>query len=324
MQPRDLPSLTALAAFEAAARHLSFKQAANELNVTAPAVSRQIRALEENLNTALFVRAHRQVGLTAEGHLLYDSVAHAFRSIGDAARTVSNSEFQQVRVGSTNAVASYWLIPRLGDFWRQQPDVNFNHVISDQTINLAAARADLAIRFGRGDWPGLDSRLLFPDRIYPVCSRSFLKRLGKKTGSRNGLEILTEAPLLDVGDVREEGWLGWADWFRGVGLTFTPRNLRTFNSYIVTVQAAMDGLGIALGWDSLVRDDVAEGRLVVLSDYVLEAEGGFYLVTQKDKPLSSGALLFVNWLVAQAGDYRQIQEARQRQRRALSRADTKL
>ena len=308
MKPRDLPSLTALAAFEAAARHLSFKQAADELNVTAPAVSRQIRALEADLQVMLFVRAHRQVELTIEGRVLYDSVSSAFRSMGEAARVVGNSGIWQVRVGSTNAVASYWLIPRLGDFWRQHPDVNFNHVISDQTISLAATQVDLAIRFGRGDWPGLDSRFLFPDRIYPVCSPDFRESLGVDPDNKVSLEILAGTPLLDVGDVREEGWLGWTDWFQGMGSTLTPRNPRIFNSYVVAVQAAMDGLGIALGWDSLVRDDVAEGRLVVVSDYVLEVEGGFYLVTQSDKPLSSGATLFVDWLMAQATEYRQGQK----------------
>lgn len=308
MKPRDLPSLTALAAFEAAARHLSFKQAADELNVTAPAVSRQIRALEADLQTMLFVRAHRQVELTIEGRVLYDSVSSAFRSMGEAARVVGSSGTRQVRVGSSNAVASYWLIPRLGDFWRQHPDVNFNHVISDQTINLAATRVELAVRFGHGKWAGLDSRLLFPDRIYPVCSPDFMERNSADTTNKGGLEVLADAPLLDIGDVREEGWLGWTDWFHGMGSTLTPRNLRTFNSYVVAVQAAMDGLGIALGWDSLVRDDVVEGRLVVASDYVLEAEGGFYLVTQSDKPLSSGATLFVDWLMAQAIDYRQKQK----------------
>ena len=248
MKSRDLPSLTALAAFEAAARHLSFKQAADELNVTAPAVNRQIRALEADLQTMLFVRAHRQVELTVEGRVLYDSVSSAFRSMGEAAQVVGNSGARQVRVGSSNAVASYWLIPRLGDFWRHHPDVDFNHVISDQTINLAAARADLVIRFGHGEWPGLDSRFLYPDRIYPVCNPDFRESLGIDSDDKVSLEMLADASLLDVGDVREEGWLGWTDWFRGVGSSLAALKPRTFNSYVVAVQAAMDGLGVALGW----------------------------------------------------------------------------
>lgn len=299
MQPRDLPSLTALAAFEAAARHLSFKNAADELNVTAPAVSRQIRSLETDLQTALFVRAHRQVELTAEGHALYESVGSAFRSIGVAARNIGNASAQQVRVGSTNAVATYWLIPRLGDFWRQHPDVGMHHVISDEPINLSAARVDVAIRFGMGRWSGLDSTLLFADTIYPVCSPDYAKLLGSQTG----LEDMANASLLDVGNVREEGWLGWTDWFAGVGSSLTPRKPRTFNSYVVAVQAAMDGLGIVLGWHALVADDVADGRLVGLTPHALIPSGGFYLVTQQNKPLSSGAALFRDWLLAQAETY---------------------
>jgi len=304
MKPRDMPSLTALAAFEAAARLTSFKLAADELNVTAPAVSRQIRSLEADLQTALFVRGHRQVELTAEGHVLYEAVSNAFKSVSESARAISNSSIQQVRVGSTNAVASYWLIPRLGDFWRQYPDVSFNHVISDQTINLAATRTDLAIRFGGGDWSGLDSLFLYADRIYPVCSPDYLASMGDQPGNQIGLETLADASLLDVGNVREEGWLGWTDWFRGVGSSLTPKQPRTFNSYVVAVQAAMDGLGVALGWDTLVRDDVAEGRLVIVSDHILEASGGFYLVTQQGKPLSNGAVTFMEWLMEKAAAYR--------------------
>ncbi len=300
MQPRDLPSLTALAAFEAAARHLSFKHAADELNVTAPAVSRQIRALETDLQTALFVRAHRQVELTTEGHVLFDSVNRAFKSMAESAREISSPGAQQVRVGSTNAMASNWLIPRLGDFWRHYPDVNFHHVVSDQTINLIATRTDMAIRFGMGNWAGLDSQFLFSDRIYPVCSPGFVKNLGVDVN----LEALAGASLLDVGDVREEGWLGWSDWFRGEGSTLTPRKPRYLNSYVVAVQAAIDGLGVVLGWHSLVGAAVADGRLVAVSGHVLEAPGGFHLVTRQGEPLSNGAKLFMDWLMGQAETYR--------------------
>ncbi len=299
MQPRDLPSLTALAAFEAAARHLSFKHAADELNVTAPAVSRQIRSLETDLQTALFVRAHRQVELTAEGHTLYESVSNAFRSMGAVAQVIGNASAQQVRVGSTNAVATYWLIPRLGDFWRQHPEVGMHHVISDEPINLSAARVDVAIRFGMGRWSGLDSTLLFADTIYPVCSPAYAESLGGQIQ----LEDVANASLLDVGDVREEGWLGWADWFGGIDSSLTPGKPRTFNSYVVAVQAAMDGLGIALGWHALVADDVADGRLVVLTPHSFVPSGGFYLVTQHGRSLSSGAALFRDWMVGQAEEY---------------------
>lgn len=300
MQPRDLPSLTALAAFEAAARHLSFKHAADELNVTAPAVSRQIRALETALLTALFVRAHRQVELTAEGHALFDSVSRAFKSMAESAREISSPGAQQVRVGSTNAVATYWLMPRLADFWRRHPDVNFHHVVSDQTINLAATRVDVAVRFGLGEWAGLDSHLLFSDRIYPVCSPGFAETLGDHVG----LEVLASASLLDVGDVREEGWLGWSDWFRGEGSILAPRKPRCFNSYVVAVQAAIDGLGVVLGWHSLVGEAVADGRLVAVSGHVLDAPGGFYLVARQGEPVSHGARLFMDWLMTQAETYR--------------------
>lgn len=298
MRARDLPSLTALSAFEAAARHGSFKAAAAEMNVTPPAISRQVRELESELDSALFLRRHRQVELTTEGHQLYESVRHAFDAMSNTARTIRSPNALQVRVGSTNAVASFWLIPRLGDFWRRYPDVDFHHVISDQSINLEATKTDLAIRFGRGEWKGLDSRTLYTDRIYPVCSPAFAETLMASPDA----EQLASCSLLDLSDVREEGWLTWHDWFSGIGADVKPRRQRFFNSYVVAVQAAMDGLGIALGWHSLVSGAVASGKLVAVSDYIVEAPGAFHLITPKGAALSNGALHFIDWIDEQVAN----------------------
>jgi len=295
VKPRNLPSLTSLVAFESAARHCSFKAAAQELNVTPPAISRQIRMLESEVDSTLFLRKHRQVELTTEGYLMYESVRSAFDAVAETARQIKTPDTQQVRVGSTNAVASFWLIPRLGDFWRRYPDVDFHHVISDQAINLAATQTDLAIRFGTGNWPGLDSRQLYTDRIYPVCSPAFAESLSTNPD-------LAACSLLDLGDVHEEGWLGWRDWFAEVGETVKPKRQRYFNSYVVAVQAAMDGLGVALGWHSLVGSAVASGKLVAITDQVVDAPGAFYLVTRKDTPLSNGALQFIDWIDEQVSD----------------------
>ena len=158
----DLPSLTALASFEAAARHLSVKAAAEELNVTPGAVSRQIKALEAELGLALFTRLHRGLALTREGEELAGVLARGFGQVALLLRDFrGRSQGRNVTLGSSNAFASLWLMPRLGAFWRAHPEITVNHMISDRAADLRVPEVELRIRYGGGASAGEEAERLF-------------------------------------------------------------------------------------------------------------------------------------------------------------------
>ena len=294
--PHDLPPLSAVAAFEAAARRLSFKQAAGELNVTPAAISRQVRRLEEWFGRPLFRRLHRRVELTEAGEAFFDAVAAGFAGIAGAARALRGAAEEEVTIGSTAAVARFWLVPRLHDFWRRYPEFQLHHVISDFTIDLTQQRVDLAVRFGQGQWPGLDSQMLFADRIYPVAAPEFVF----DRGPFRTLDDLAAAPLIDIGAVREEGWLGWPEWMRAAGAPARPLRLNRINSYAIAVEAALDGQGALLGWHSMISGLVEAGRLLRVSEHEIASPGAYFLVSRADRPLSAEAQLLQAWLTEAA------------------------
>ncbi|MBT3556972.1 MAG: LysR family transcriptional regulator [Rhodospirillales bacterium] len=298
-RPYDIPSLTALAAFEASARNLSFKLAAVELNVTAPAISRQIKLLEQDLGCTLFYRRHRQVQLTPDGMVLFEALAESFTTIAGAAQAVRTTSSGQVRVGTTNAFVSLWLMPRLQDFWRRYPDVRLHHNISDEAINVTASGSDVTIRFGAGQWAGMDSQYLFGDRIYAACSPAYAERNGPLVDA----EQLADHTLLEITNISAEDWAGWPDWFRAVGVSTRARELRYFDSYGVAVQAAIDGLGIVMGWHSLIGPAVTDGKLVQILPHIMTPDNAFYMVTRQHRPLSAEAKTFADWLQEQAARY---------------------
>ena len=166
----NLPSLTALAVFETCARQMNFNQAAMELNVTRGAVSRQIKTLEEDLGVALFDREAKGVRLTAEGETLYAVLAQGFSQVSETVDAIRTGRPRSaVTLACTNAFATLWLMRHMSAFWRQQPDINVHHLISDRAQDFRRADIDLRIRYGSGAWPDEEVGLLFTDRIFPVC-----------------------------------------------------------------------------------------------------------------------------------------------------------
>lgn len=295
--PHDLPPLSAVAAFEAAARRLSFKDAAGELNVTPAAVSRQIRRLEEWFGRPLFRRLHRRVVMTEEGEAFHDAVSAAFAGMAGAARGLRGPAGEQVTIGSSSSVARFWLVPRLHDFWRTYPELKLHHVISDFAIDLTRQRVDLAVRFGQGQWPGLESRMLFADRIYPVAAPEFVA----EQGPIETLDDVARLSLIDIGGVMEEGWLGWPEWMRAAGAPARPLRLNRINSYSIAVEAALDGQGALLGWHSMVGGLLEAGRLARLTEAETASPGAYFLVRRADRPLSAEAQLLGTWLTDSLG-----------------------
>lgn len=290
-----LPSLNGLRAFEAAARHLSFTLAAEELNVTQTAISHQIRRLEEELGLKLFVRDGRSLSLTAAGSDYLPGIRAAFQDLRLATDRLKQGADPRVLTVSTLAsFAAKWLLPRFGAFQEEHPDIDVRITTSTSLVDFKKDRVDAAIRYGRGQWPGLDATWLMADELFPVCSPALLR-------GPNPLrkpEDLAHATLLHTTGYSDD-WRLWMTVF-GVPLPSGARQGPTFDLLLMTVQAAIDGMGVAIGRSAYVRDDLEKGRLVAPFDMTLPAGAGLYLVVPEGAPASPALAAFRNWLVAAA------------------------
>lgn len=290
----DLPSLNALAAFEAAARHLSLTRAAAELNVTPGAVSKQVKALEDQIGRPLFLRLHRALELTPEGHAVSQSLKDAFERVSSTIRQVGLSGSpRSVSLGTTMAFAQLWLMPRLGDFWTAHQDIVLDHIISDRPHEPNRSGVDLRVRYGDGNFTDETATLLFGDRIVPVASPAFLARQKVKSA-----QDLSSLPLLSVEGV-DWTWTTWADFLKAVGAPHRRLNVRRFNSYVIALQAAQAGQGVALGWMSLVKPLLAKKLLARASPAEIAAPQSFYLTWPARQPLRPEAEILRDWLLAQ-------------------------
>lgn len=288
---QSLPGLTGLRAFEAAARHLSFARAAEELHVTPTAISHQIRKLEDQLGLKLFQRRIRAVDLTREGEAYLPSVRAAFEDLRVATAKLRGIQTGgAVTVSTTTSLAAKWLLPRLGDFQAQHPDIEVRLTTTTKLVDLVADGVDLGIRYGQGNWPGLDAQWLMAEDIFPVCSPALL------TGARPLLrpEDLAQHTLLHLSLYPDE----WQHWLTAAGL---PARLAagpglTFDLNLMVLAAAADGLGVALGRTAYVEADLAAGRLVKPFDFILPAEAGFYVVTPQSPATRPSVAQFAAWL----------------------------
>lgn len=290
-----LPSLNALGAFEAAARHSSLSFAATELNVTPSAVSKHVTFLEQELGVPLFVRGHRSMRLTPEGEQLYRSLSESFAGMAAAFEAIKTSRSARtVTIGCTTAFAQLWLMPRLGNFWRAHQDIIIDQVVSDRSQDLRRSEVDLRIRYGDGKWPEETAIKLFGDRIFPVASPDFAKRHKVKEPAD-----LLALPLLEVVS-QERGWASWEEFFTAIGVPARRLKTRRINNYIVCWQAAMDGQGVALGWQTQVSDLVEQKRLVPLGKAEVVPNEATYVTWSAHRPLSAEATVLRDWLMAEA------------------------
>lgn len=287
----DLPSLTALAIFEASARHLSFKLAAAELNVTPGAVSKQIKAIEDELGVPLFTRLGTGVALTSAGEDLYSVLSSSFSRAAEVVRTIKRGDrSKNVTIACTDAFATFWLIPRMADFWERFPDITVDHLISDNPRDYRRAEVELRIRYGPGAWNDEIAELLFDETIYPVCSPAFAARHRDATA-----ETLPDLPLLHVDWVDPE-WSDWDEVLRRARIPHGPNRGRRFGKFSVALQAAQADQGLAVGWHRLVRPLIRDGKLVKLTDLEMPAPGGYYLTWNDRRTLSPAAETLRSWL----------------------------
>ena len=291
-----LPPLTTLAAFETAARHLSFKDAAQELSVTPGAVSHQIKALEGELGTLLFRRKHRGVELTEDGESLYESLASSFAKISQCLKSLQErNSGNRVTVGSTSAVATLWLSPALVRFWRAHPDVDVNQGIQDEQ-SLNTPEIDLYIRYGRGADPHMTQTELFRDHLAPVTSPDVAERL-----NGGGLAELAQQRLIHL-ESSNRNWTTWHEWFQRMGYDGPISSGIRVNNYAVALQVAQEGAGLALGWLRLIRPLLKAGQLVPVAPHMISAPNRFYLAGRPDEELSEAALSLKSWIMRELED----------------------
>ena len=299
MSKYRLPPLHLFHTFEAVARHRSFTLAADELCLTQSAVSRQIKALEDALGLRLFHRLHRAIDVTAEGQRLFDSVTRGLDDVSACLAALgANTKAPQITVSASVAFAWFWLMPRLERFGALQPDVDLRVLATDQPVLPGTGEVDVAVLFGAGQWEGLQARLLFGERVYPVCSPAYLRA----HPALHRPEDLMDQTLLHLEYGKPSfGGVDWRTWLVRQGVNGQPvrRGLR-FNSYPMVLQAAEAGHGVALGWSYVTDPLLAEGRLVCPVDRTLETRDGYYLCTSNSAGKSQGISAFIDWIGAEA------------------------
>ena len=288
-----LPQLDLLTAFEAAARHESFTLAAQEMNVTQSAVSQRIRQLEERMGVALFERHHRAVRLTREGADFQNSVTVALNHLVAASDAVkATAADTRMHLVADVALTHFWLMPRLASLSAALPDVAIDITASDTIEEAFIPSTDVAIVHGDGDWPGFRAVKIFGEVVFPVCSPGYLG----KYGPVETLDDLGTSRLVDLSYERWS-WMNWAIWMTETGGPRTGAN-RVFqsNSYAAVIDAARSGMGIALGWQGFVEDDLDAGRLVVPLDRKVATRYGYYAVVAQDRIETPIAQAFLNWV----------------------------
>jgi DNA-binding transcriptional LysR family regulator len=303
-----LPPLPSLRLFEAAGRHVSFKLAAEELGVTPSAVSHGIVALERWLGIALFERGARGLSLTAAGteYLPYVSEALSMIATGTQ-RLPSRRADRRIRLSCAPTFASRWLLPGLQRFRERHPGIAIEIDTSHRQVGFPVDGVDLAIRMGRGPWPGLASTRLVGERLVPVCAPAYRdslppSRLGAQRGAGEGGGVeLTRATLIHVTSVSED----WAAWAEAAGMgSESDAGARLdlagglrFDTVHLAFEAAMAGLGVAIGRRPLVDHDLNKGTMVEAAGPVVESATAYWLVgaeTAKGRP---DIAAFTRWLV---------------------------
>jgi LysR family glycine cleavage system transcriptional activator len=290
-----LPSLNGLRAFEAAARMLSFTEAAAELNVTQTAVSHQIRRLEDQLGIKLFIRQNRNLTLTQEAEDYLPSVRAAFEDLRRATERLHRSGHDgRLTVSTTASLATKWLVSRVAAFQDSHPGMEVRITTSTHLVDFRREEVDVAVRYGHGHWPGLRAHWLMAERLFPVCAPALLH------GSEplNQPADLARHTLLHTMTFRDD----WRLWLTAAGLpvSIAARRGLTFDMSFLAIQAAVEGLGVALGRQQLVDGDVAAGRLIAPFDTVLPQDAGYYVVTPEATADTPKIILFRNWLIASA------------------------
>jgi LysR family glycine cleavage system transcriptional activator len=278
-----LPPLDYFVAFEAAAKLGSFAKATKLLNISETAISRKVRLLEQHYDLPFFVRGHRSIALTQQGKELLSAVESSLDVLREASQELfSKNGANSVALAATNSVASLWLMPRLRKFNHANKQVKIMLMASDSDSECLSDTMDLSILRGEGNWPGFDATLLFGETIFPVCSPKFLEQ----NPNCVSIEALPALDLIEVQSSHTE-WMNWKEWLGRLEVhDVALERAAYFNTFPLATQAAVDGLGVALGWGHLVDHLLRAGDLVrPLGAAQTRTESGYYLLkNQREKP----------------------------------------
>lgn len=289
---RRLPPLNHLKAFEAAGRLGSFKAAAADLSVSEAAVSQHIRALESYLGAPLFIRTHSGVLLTPAGERYVEQLTQAFDCIDAASSEFRQTEMKGVlKVSVVPSLGNRWLLPRLERFAKAHPEIQIEPILTPQLTHLGS-EADIAIRHGNGVWGDAEASLLKSEMLIPVASDLFLSE--HETSSA---QMLMQCSLLTAMPRRRE----WPHWFVAQGEQ-PPATLKyvVYDTVALAIDAAIAGVGVCLIDKSLIQDDLKQGRLKVVSDKPVPGINSYYVLLAKGATPDPRALLFKEWLIAEA------------------------
>ena len=297
-QRRRLPPLNALRAFEAAARHLNFSRAADELSVTPGAVSQQIQNLEDYVGAALFKRTPKGLLLTDAAQTALPALREAFDRLAEAASLLTAAvDGRRLTLTAPPSFAAKWLVPRLGAFEQAHPQVDVWLSAAIELIDLAAGEVDVAIRYGAGRYPGLEVHRLFAETVIPVASPDHLAAQPLLTPGDLANHVLLHDGSPDLDDSCPD-WTMWlaARGLKGVDSMRGPR----FNQSSLVIEAAVNGRGVALAKRTLAAADLEAGRLVAPLQIATAVDFAYYLVHPKAKGRLPQVKAFISWIAAQA------------------------
>ena len=289
----SLPPMKALVAFEAAARLQNFTQAASELHLTHGAVSRQIALLEQHFGKPLFARLARGVALTDAGLRLYQTVQAMLDELAALSRELrDDAPVGEVKISITPAFGSHWLLPRLRYFNERHPQIAVQLDASMALSQLDRPSFDFAVRYGLGVWPGTEAELLFRDTLSPVCRQDLADEvLALRSGH-------IDRPLLH--DTNDLHWRAWLD-ANGQGDLLAHGKGMIFNDYNLVLEAALNGMGVAIGRSALIADLLASGRLVAPFEERVASPLAYYLV-KAPRALRKPAQVMWDWMLEAASN----------------------
>ena len=289
---RRFPPLVSLRVFEAAARHLSFTKAAEELNVTQAAVSHQIKKLEDYLQTPLFLRLNRSIELTKQGAVFVGPLTQAFDIMATATAMLDESKIPKtINIATFDSIAANWLAPRIRNFQALWEDVSIKVITRNRHFDFTGREVDVEIRYGDGNWPGLHAIKITNENIFPVCSPEYLAKFEGDLPSHR----ISEMDL-----IHDELIMGWSDWLEAADVSGIDANkgLKYNHSHIVQ-QAAVNGEGVALGRGLLVADAISDGKLVKPFNVQIMSQFSYYLVFPKELLEQPWVISFRDWLMTE-------------------------
>src|SRR3954465_15797712 len=294
-----MPSLDLLRGFEAAARHLSFTKAGEELYLTQSAVSRQMKELEDQLGVALFERRRRALSLTGAGQQFYASAAQVLTTMRAATERLRahSGRRRPLSVTTTHSFAALWLIPRLAGFTRVHPEVDVRITAETRVQDLERDGLDVAIRHGPASLAGPNALRLFGERVFPVCSPKLLKKLPLKEPAD-----LKNHCLLQYSDPEgRHPWLNWKTWLEVARIAdMRPASTLSFSGYDQIIPAAVAGHGVALGRSPLLKDLLAAKELVAPFKSSADPARAYFAITSRGAAARPEVAGFIEWLKDEA------------------------